>query len=410
MLKMSRNYGILLLILFIFMVVIPVPGENVTLNNSKQKNLTLNIYLDKEGKAFVVGYVHDVKGLPFLKPPQYRYQNNTSHLDAFTDALTHKDGDLWTMKFATRGYFDYYHLIFHLPNDVELKNISTTKGMEYFISTTNGTLVADIHGYSVQDQEVTIKYQQPPPTPPAPAGTQMAQNPQPPVSYQQPPIPPGPAGVQPAQVPGVPIQYQQSTQATNTSNSSPNNFYLILGLCILLVLGAASIIVAKKTRLFRQPLASEKAKEPVDTEVPQASATSSDLRLDKAPETVGDSSPGSLTEEDTFAEFAEEDSSAESVPLAQLVGALPGKIEVSSEMNAIMETLTNNERVIVQTLIEAGGRMTQAELRRQTEMAKSSLSGILLSLKNRKLINKIEYGHTNVVELSERFLSKKERS
>jgi len=79
-------------------------------------------------------------------------------------------------------------------------------------------------------------------------------------------------------------------------------------------------------------------------------------------------------------------------------------------MNAIMETLTNNERVIVQALIAAGGRMTQAELRHETEMAKSSLSGILLSLKNRKLINKIEYGHTNVVELSERFLSKKERS
>ena len=39
----------------------------------------------------------------------------------------------------------------------------------------------------------------------------------------------------------------------------------------------------------------------------------------------------------------------------------PEKIEVSSEMNAIMGTLTNNERVIVQALIAAGGRMTQAE-------------------------------------------------
>jgi uncharacterized membrane protein len=60
-------------------------------------------------------------------------------------------------------------------------------------------------------------------------------------------------------------------------------------------------------------------------------------------------------------------------------------------------------------LIAAGGRMTQAELSHQTKMAKSSLSGILLSLKNRRLINKIEYGHTNVVELSERLLLKTER-
>ena len=79
-------------------------------------------------------------------------------------------------------------------------------------------------------------------------------------------------------------------------------------------------------------------------------------------------------------------------------------------MNAIMKTLTNKRARYVQALIAAGGRMTQAELRHETEMAKSSLSGILLSLKNRKLINMIEYGYTNVVEQSERFLSKKERS
>jgi len=78
-------------------------------------------------------------------------------------------------------------------------------------------------------------------------------------------------------------------------------------------------------------------------------------------------------------------------------------------MNAIMETLTSNERVIVQALIATDGRMTQAELRHQTDMAKSSLSGILLPLNNLKLINNIEYGHTNVIELSERFLSKTER-
>ncbi|VVB62487.1 Uncharacterised protein [uncultured archaeon] len=409
---MSRNYGALLLVLLIFMVVGPVPAENAAVVNSTQKNLTLNIYLDKEGKAFVDGYVHDVKALSFLKHSQYRYQSNSSHIDAFTDALTHKDGDLWTLKFASSSYlgFDYTHLIFHLPGDVELKNISTSKGLQYFISTSNGTLIVDIHGYGAQDQEVTIKYQQPPTVPPAPAGTQNVQNPQFSTAYPPPPIPLGPAGVQPAQVPGVPIQYLQPTQAANIGNSSPNNLYLILGLCLLLVLGAASVIIAKKTRLFRQPLASDKAKEPLDIEVLKAPATSSDLRLDKAAETVEDSSPVSLTEEDTFAEFVDEDSSAESNPLAQLVGSQPEKIEVSSEMNAIMETLTNNEHVIVQTLIAAGGRMTQAELRHQTEMAKSSLSGILLSLKNRKLINKIEYGHTNVVERSERFLSKKERS
>jgi uncharacterized membrane protein len=73
-----------------------------------------------------------------------------------------------------------------------------------------------------------------------------------------------------------------------------------------------------------------------------------------------------------------------------------------------METLTPRERAVLQALIDRGGRSTQADLRYETRTPKSSLTGIIYSLERRKLITKKEWGRTNVIELSDWFLSKKE--
>jgi uncharacterized membrane protein len=85
-------------------------------------------------------------------------------------------------------------------------------------------------------------------------------------------------------------------------------------------------------------------------------------------------------------------------------------IAISSEMEAVMQTLTARERAVMSTLISHGGRMTQAEIRYETGTPKSSLTGILISLERRKLVIKKEWGRTNIIELSEWFLSKRERS
>jgi uncharacterized membrane protein len=84
-----------------------------------------------------------------------------------------------------------------------------------------------------------------------------------------------------------------------------------------------------------------------------------------------------------------------------------GEIEVTSEMARVMETLTDRERAIVNALIKHNGEMTQADLRYETEIPKSSLTGILRTLERRRIINKKEWGRTNVIELSEWFLRKK---
>jgi uncharacterized membrane protein len=84
-----------------------------------------------------------------------------------------------------------------------------------------------------------------------------------------------------------------------------------------------------------------------------------------------------------------------------------GEIEITSDMARVIETLTERERAIVQALIKHHGEMTQADLRYETEIPKSSLTGILRVLERRKIVKKKEWGRTNVIELSDWFLSKK---
>ena len=84
-------------------------------------------------------------------------------------------------------------------------------------------------------------------------------------------------------------------------------------------------------------------------------------------------------------------------------------IETTADMLRVMETLTDRERAIVNALLKHNGEMTQADLRYETEIPKSSLTGILRSLERRKIIIKKERGRMNVIELSDWFLSKGER-
>jgi len=93
----------------------------------------------------------------------------------------------------------------------------------------------------------------------------------------------------------------------------------------------------------------------------------------------------------------------------QQVRVKEGKIEPTREMVRVMETLTERERAIVNALLKHNGEMTQADLRYETGIPKSSLTGTLRSLERRKIIIKKEWGRTNVIELSEWFLSEGER-
>lgn len=84
------------------------------------------------------------------------------------------------------------------------------------------------------------------------------------------------------------------------------------------------------------------------------------------------------------------------------------EITPTSEMQKVIDTLSDNEKAIINLLLRKGGSVTQADIRYETGIPKSSLSGIINVLKRKNIIKKREYGRTNVIELSDWFLLRKE--
>ena len=84
------------------------------------------------------------------------------------------------------------------------------------------------------------------------------------------------------------------------------------------------------------------------------------------------------------------------------------EIAVSSEMMAVMDALTPRERSIVEALIKRGGRMTQAEIRYETNLPRSTLTTILVSLERRNL-NKERMGQDQCNRVIGKVLSVQER-
>lgn len=402
-------------------------------NVSQGQKLVLNVYLDKTGKALVTGYVQNIDDLPFLNASQYRYENDTLQLYALTDALTQKNGDLWYLKFFSLGYYDDYHVAFYLPSDLMLKRINVTHGIEYLLSASNQSLVADVQGYEVQDPSVILEYQQP-----LAVAEREGQ-----VSYlalaallllgllviwfarrrisSRPKYP--------AKTPDLPEAGSKSPgeaatgrqkldeglqkSASLESSGDDGEFVDISEIKsaevqagssdeIKPINGVAQAEATKPSEAIRPSEAAGLAKETKPSEMVGPSGAiepAKDVKPDGPTEAVEEAGPAGGTEPagDDPSHSSREETKTKK------------EVEVSSEMAAVMETLTARERAILQALIEAGGRMTQADLRYETGTPKSSLSGILLSLERRKIIIKKEWGRTNVIELSEWFITKKER-
>jgi uncharacterized membrane protein len=84
------------------------------------------------------------------------------------------------------------------------------------------------------------------------------------------------------------------------------------------------------------------------------------------------------------------------------------EIHITGEMQKVIDTLSDKEKAIVGLLLRNGGSATQADIRYEIGIPKSSLTGIINALQRRKILKKREYGRTNIIELSEWFLSEKE--
>ncbi|MCJ7445310.1 MAG: hypothetical protein MUO26_12445 [Methanotrichaceae archaeon] len=351
-----------------------VQGQDI--NSEDAQRLILSIYLDRTGNALVTGYADSPEVLSFLNSSQYSYDNETNQLYAITNALTKKDGDNWTLNFESFGFYRDYHLAFVLPDEFRIKNINGSQGVPYLLSASNDSLVVDFQGYDIQNPSARIEYQQP-----------------------------------------------IEIGAVQTSGRP----YFLPFIMILAILVSATFLWFNRARQLKRPSTSQVNAETLvryqdkvllddkisETEVQPSIATNKEKdEFSDIPETIALSKPTGQVqqdEEDLFSalELAEEEmGDAEALPQS----APDRKIEISSEMAAVMETLTPRERAILQALIDRGGRATQADLRYETRTPKSSLTGIVYSLERRKLITKKEWGRTNVIELSDWFLSKKNGS
>jgi hypothetical protein len=383
-------------------------------NGSYSNNVVLNVYINDAGRALVTGYVDSIDGLSFLKASQYQYDKDTKQLYALTNSLTYKSGDDWEARMQSQGDYGEYHSIFYMPASVVISKINSTPGLEYLVSASNESFVVDLHGYDIKNPDVTIDYQ-------------------------------------------VPL----SGGASASGNQS--NSYLLPALAIL-GFGIVSASAVLWVRHGRKPATAEAALLTLDSgsqlqehavddpsgkssgsnkpEIPdipapgeftpaegcapvegcapaEGSCTAQAAEIEPKPEespSLKSPSPESpspdpsleSTSSEPEDQFEAGDSGAEAcLPLSTSANSI---IEITSEMAAVMETLTARERAVMTALIGHSGKMTQADIRYETRIPKSSLTGIILSLERRKLIIKKEWGRTNIIELSDWFLSKRERS
>ena len=387
---------------------------------STQDSLILNVYLDPAGKALVTGYADNISGLNFLAASEYQYENDTHRLYALTDGLTAKTSQVWTLNLDAEGLFEDYRITFYLPGDMRLGQINASLGLQYHLSAFNDSLVADVQGYEVQDPSISIQYQQ----------TLAAGS----APFSLPAIPPG----LPPGYPGADI-----------------SLILLLAGAFILAIGSVLGVIIRRRRLqsprYPSPLGNGSQANADPTMSPALSSTyavsgdecstSPGQSVDESPPPISGpsttlssafangsstiSSPPSGDESATYEHAADIEESRRSgtqpdVDLDQpseTAANEPGsgwegkqRIQLSREMEAVIQTLTHREQAVISTLVEHGGRMTQAEIRYETKTPKSSLTGILISLERRKLVTKKEWGRTNIIELSEWFLSQRERS
>ena len=149
------------LVLFLFLVLIiittPVLGDEHT-DETGPGRLLLDVYLDEDGKALVIGYADNLDDLSFLESSEYIYDEETKALYVLTGSLTSMIGDRWELELVTRSCWDEYQVVFYLPPEVVLETVDGSEGLEYQVVGSADSLVVDFWGYDVKSPAVTMRY------------------------------------------------------------------------------------------------------------------------------------------------------------------------------------------------------------------------------------------------------------
>ena len=326
--------------------------------------LVLNVYIDEGGRALINGYVDDPGSLAFLNSSEYTYEEDSRQLYAITSALTSKIKNNWILAFESDGSYDECQIMFYLPANAKLKGIDCSMGLEnlIYVADDRDSVIAEVQGHDITNPAVDIEYV-----------LQLSES--------------------PAAESGI------TTGNATVTGADFRSSYKAIALVMLLAIGSGILIFFLRSRsipkmpaghmdILHEPKASGAARS--DSSAPAGNANADPLAVVLNKDAKGSSKISEL--------ISEPDENREA------------GIKQTRAILAVMDTLTEKEQAIAKALLRRGGTMTQAEIRYETDISKSSLSGILTAMEKRKLITKQEKGRTNVIELSERFLNTQERS
>jgi len=82
--------------------------------------------------------------------------------------------------------------------------------------------------------------------------------------------------------------------------------------------------------------------------------------------------------------------------------ALFKKVKKKQLNREVIKTLNEKQKLLITTLFENNGKLTQTRLRQRTGLPKSTLSNIIRDLENRQLVKRFEHGSTWDIELNKR--------
>lgn len=341
-------------------------GQNDEEDSAILYQLVLNVYIDEGGRALINGYIDDPGSLAFLNSSEYTYEEESRQIYAITSALTSKIKDNWILTFESDGSYGECQIMFYLPANAKLKGIDCSKGLENLIYVANDrdSVIAEVQGHDITNPVVDIEYI-----------------------------------LQLSKVPGA--ESGINTGNATVTGDDVRSPYKAIALVILLAIGSSILIFFLRSRsksktqaghmdILHEPKVPGAARS--DSSAPAGNANADPLAIGPKKDEKGCPKISELI-------------SASETDQNQKAG-----IKQTRAILAVMETLTDKEQAIVKALLRRGGTMTQTEIRYETDISKSSLSGILTAMEKRKLITKQEKGRTNVIELSERFLNTQERS
>lgn len=354
-------------VLLILMITGAASGQGGPDDSMASDQLILSIYIDDAGKALINGYADDPRSLSFLNSSEYDYEEDSRQIYAITGVLTSKHRDNWTVNFVSEGSYDVYQILLYMPANAKLKRVECSSGLDYLVFTANDSVVAEIRGSDVINPAVNIEYL--------------------------------------IDIAGI------SKAETGMSNGASTGYTYAM-IALLLIIGAGLVIISLRSNL----MSPKSAGRPGPHERADAGESYSkplDLRspIDEVSDFSYQAAPFKDDAKNDVNDDVKED--LKLPPIAEIPEPekkQTSSIEMTGEISAVMDMLTDKEQSIFKVLLQRGGAMTQTEIRYELDISKSSLSGILTSMEKRKIITKKELGRTNVIGLSERFLNTQERS